>query len=300
LYRQQDTAENEHEVIPMYTTLIEPVELAEKIDDPNWLLLDCRFDLARPEWGAGAFAEGHVPNALYAHLDRDLSSPVTPTSGRHPLPSHEAFLATLGRWGVDEKVQVVAYDQGNGAYASRLWWLVRWAGHTRVAVLNGGFAAWQQAALPVSQQTGVRLPRRFTPTHAPAEFVSTSRIADILAAGQLASGERALVDARAADRFAGRNETLDPVAGHIPGARNYPFMRNLDPRGRFLPAPTLRSQWLETLGGQAPSNAIAMCGSGVTACHNLLALEVAGLPGARLYAGSWSEWIRDAARPVER
>jgi thiosulfate/3-mercaptopyruvate sulfurtransferase len=300
LYRQQETAENEHEVIPMYTTLIEPAELAEKIDDLNWVVLDCRFDLARPQWGAGAYAEGHVPNALYAHLDGDLSSPVAPTSGRHPLPTREAFLATLGRWGIDEKAQVVAYDQSNGAYASRLWWLVRWAGHPRVAVLDGGFAAWQQAGLPVSKQPGVRQPRRFTPTHAPAAFVSTAEVAGILAAEQLVSGERALIDARAADRFAGQNETLDPVAGHIPGARNHPFMRNLDAQGRFLPAQTLRSQWLETLRGQTPSNAIAMCGSGVTACQNLLALEVAGLPGARLYAGSWSEWIRDAARPVER
>ena len=284
----------------MYTTLIEPAELAAHTNDPDWVILDCRFDLARPEWGAGAYTEGHVPNALYAHLERDLSSPVTATSGRHPLPASEAFFATLGRWGIDEKVQVVSYDQSNGAYASRLWWLVRWAGHARVAVLNGGFAAWQHAGLPVSQQPGVRQSRRFSPSHAPTGIVSTAELARILAAGQLASAERSLIDARSADRFAGQNEILDPVAGHIPGARNHPFARNLDAQGRFLPAHTLRSQWLETLRGQAPSDAIAMCGSGVTACQNLLALEVAGLPGARLYAGSWSEWIRDAARPVER
>jgi thiosulfate/3-mercaptopyruvate sulfurtransferase len=284
----------------MYTTLIEPAELAAHTADPNWVILDCRFDLARPEWGAGAYAEGHVPNALHAHLDRELSSPVTPTSGRHPLPASEAFLATLGTWGVDENVQVISYDQSNGAYASRLWWLVRWAGHTRVAVLNGGFAAWQHAGLPISKQPGVRQPRRFSRKSAPADFVSTAELADLLAAGQLVSGERSLIDARAADRFAGQNETLDPVAGHIPGATNHPFARNLDAHGRFLPAHTLRAQWLETLRGQAPSKVIAMCGSGVTACQNLLALEVAGLPGARLYAGSWSEWIRDAARPIER
>ncbi len=284
----------------MYTTLIEPAELAAHTDDPNWVVLDCRFDLTRPEWGAGAYAEGHVPNALYAHLERDLSSPVSATSGRHPLPAREALLATLGRWGIDNKVQVVSYDQNNGAYASRLWWLVRWAGHDSVAVLNGGFAAWQHAGLPLTKQPGVRQPRRFAPADARAAFVSTAELADILATGQLASGASSLIDARAADRFAGQNETLDPVAGHIPGARNHPFVRNLDAQGRFLPAATLRSQWLETLGGQAPSKAVAMCGSGVTACQNLLALEVAGLPGARLYAGSWSEWIRDAARPVER
>ena len=288
----------------MYTTLIEPVELASHIDDPDWVVLDCRFDLARPEWGEGEYARGHVPNALYAHLDRDLSSPVSATSGRHPLPSREAFFATLGRWGVDSKVQVVAYDQGNGAYASRLWWLTRWAGHGHVAVLNGGFTAWQrpaapqQSGLPVSKQPGVRQPRSYSASHAPAEFVTTAEVAAMQAAGQLHSGERVLVDARAADRFAGQNETLDPVAGHIPGARNHPFLRNIDAQGRFLPAASLRSLWLETLRSQASSNAIAMCGSGVTACHNLLALEVAGLTGARLYAGSWSEWITDPARPI--
>ena len=285
----------------MYTTLIEPAELAPHTNDPNWVSVDCRFDLTRPEWGRGEYALGHVPNALYAHLDRDLSSPVTATSGRHPLPSREAFLATLGRWGVDREVQVVAYDQGNGVYASRLWWLTRWAGHAHVAVLNGGFTAWRQlAGLPVSKQPGVRQPRSYSANHAPAEFVTTAEVAAMQAAGQLHSGERVLVDARAADRFAGQNETLDPVAGHIPGARNHPFMRNVDAQGRFLPAASLRSQWLETLRSQAPSNTIAMCGSGVTACHNLLALEIAGLTGARLYAGSWSEWIRDAARPIER
>lgn len=284
----------------MYTTLIEPAELSPHANDPNWVVLDCRFDLARPAWGEEEFARGHVPNALYAHLDRDLSSPVTPTSGRHPLPSREAFLGALERWGVDEEAQIVAYDQGPGAYASRLWWLARWAGHTRVAVLNGGFAAWQQAGLAVSKQPGVRQQKRYSRSHKAAEFVTTTEVAALQSGGKLQSGESVLVDARAADRFAGQNETLDPVAGHIPGARNHPFMGNLDAQGRFLPAATLRSRWLETLRGQSPSKTIAMCGSGVTACHNLLALEVAGLTGARLYAGSWSEWIRDAGHPTER
>jgi thiosulfate/3-mercaptopyruvate sulfurtransferase len=283
----------------MYMTLIESPELAAHISDTDWVVLDCRFELARPEWGANAYAEAHVPNAIYAHLDRDLSSPVTSTSGRHPLPRAEAFAATLDRWGIDENVQVVAYDQSNGAYASRLWWLLRWVGHIRVAVLNGGFAAWQQAGLPVGKQPGVRQPRRFTPNRAQAGVVSTVELERILGAGQLATGERTLIDARSADRFAGQNETIDPVAGHVPGASNHPFAHNLDAQGRFLPVHVLRSKWLETLRGQAPATAIAMCGSGVTACHNLLALEVAGLPGAQLYAGSWSEWIRDAARPIE-
>jgi thiosulfate/3-mercaptopyruvate sulfurtransferase len=282
----------------MYTTLIEPSQLAEHTADPDWVIVDCRFELTRPDWGAGEYAQGHVPNAIYAHLDRDLSGPVTSTSGRHPLPVVEAFVATLSRWGVDEAAQVVAYDQSNGAYASRLWWLLRWVGHGPVAVLNGGFAAWQQAGLPVSQQPGVRQARRFAPKPARGGVLTTAEVQKIQAAGLLASGARSLVDARGADRFAGRNETIDPVAGHVPGAINHPFARNLDAQGRFLPPQVLRSQWLETLRGQAPSEVIAMCGSGVTACHNLLALEAAGLTGAQLYAGSWSEWIRDAARPI--
>jgi thiosulfate/3-mercaptopyruvate sulfurtransferase len=283
----------------MYTTLIDASELAAHTDDTNWAVLDCRAELARPEWGADVYAEGHIPNAIYAHLDRDLSSPVTSTSGRHPLPLGEAFVATLSRWGIDESMQVVAYDQGNGAYASRLWWLLRWVGHSRVAVLNGGFAAWQHAGLPVTKQPSVRQPRRFAAKRSQGSVVSTVELERLLATGQLASGQRTLIDARSADRFAGENETIDPVTGHVPGARNHPFAHNLDAQGRFLPAQVLRSKWLETLRGQAPAQAIAMCGSGVTACHNLLALEVAGLPGAQLYAGSWSEWIRDAARPVE-
>jgi thiosulfate/3-mercaptopyruvate sulfurtransferase len=283
----------------MYTTLIEPSELATHIDDADWAVLDCRFELSRPDWGASAYGEGHIPNAIYAHLDRDLAGPVSPASGRHPLPALEAFVATLGRWGIDENVQVVAYDQNNGAHAARLWWLLRWVGHVQVAVLNGGFAAWQQSGLPVSKQPGVRQLRRFGVRPARTGVVSTVELQKLQAGGQLATGERPLIDARSAERFAGQNETIDPVAGHIPGAHNHPFMQNVDARGRFLPAATLRSRWLETLRGQPPATAIAMCGSGVTACHNLLALEVAGLPGAQLYAGSWSEWIRDAAHPVE-
>jgi thiosulfate/3-mercaptopyruvate sulfurtransferase len=291
----------------MYTTLIEPAELAAPLSrsapaDADWTILDCRFDLARPDWGAGAYAAGHVPNALYAHLDRDLSGPVTPTSGRHPLPSVERLAETFGGWGIDDTVQVVVYDQGNGAFAARLWWLLRWAGHPRVAVLNGGFAAWQQAGLPTDTAPGARRPRVFTPHPGAANtVVSTAELERLLDAGALETGASMLVDARGADRFAGENETIDPVAGHIPGARNHPFLRNVDARGRFLPAEELRERWRTTLGGEtSAARAIAMCGSGVTACHNVLALEVAGLPGARLYAGSWSEWIRDADRPVAR
>lgn len=248
----------------MYTTLIEAGELAARLAGSagatgDWMILDCRFDLARPDWGASAYATGHVPNALYAHLDRDLSGPVTPVSGRHPLPSIERLAETFGRWGIDHTVQVVAYDQGNGAYAARLWWLLRWAGHRKVAVLNGGFAAWQQAGLPVDTVPGVRQPRVFTPRLATNAVVTTAELERLLAAGALEPGasteasarKSMLVDARSADRFAGENETIDPVAGHIPGARNQPFLRNVDARGRFLTAAELQG----ALAGDARSAA---------------------------------------------
>jgi thiosulfate/3-mercaptopyruvate sulfurtransferase len=284
----------------MPTTLIEPAALAAHLADPDWAIVDCRFDLARPEWGALAWAAGHIPNALYAHLDRDLSGPRSALTGRHPLPEIAALSATFGRWGIDKEVQVVAYDQGAGAYAARLWWLLRWLGHRQVAVLDGGFAAWEGAGLALETAATVRAPRRFTAAPAAGLVVTTAALAPAVAAGALTRGELTLVDARSADRFAGQNETLDPVAGHIPGARNHPFSGNLDAHGRFLSAPELRRCWADTLRERPAATLIAMCGSGVTACHNLLALEAAGLAGARLYAGSWSEWIRDPALPVAR
>ncbi len=282
----------------MYTTLIEPHELAAQLGNPDWAILDCRFDLARPAWGADSFRAGHIPGALHADLERDLSGPVTPATGRHPLPAMAALADTLGRLGIDAHVQVVAYDQGPGAYAARLWWLARWLGHRAVAVLNGGMAAWQRAGLPVSTADEQRAPRRLVPQPAAERIVTSGEIAAWLASGALARGAPLLVDARSADRFAGANETLDPVAGHVPGARNHPFARNHDADGRWLPPEELRRMWRATLAGRDPATLISMCGSGVTACHNLLALEAAGLPGARLYAGSWSEWIRDPGHAV--
>jgi thiosulfate/3-mercaptopyruvate sulfurtransferase len=303
----------------MPTTLIEPAELAASLERPDysalrasplrgrppgvikdWAIVDCRFELTRPGWGEEDYTHSHIPGAVYAHLDRDLSGPVEPHTGRHPLPTLEKLAATLGRWGIDQRTQVIAYDQGNGAYAARLWWLLRWAGHREIAVLNGGFAAWQRAGLPVSAEPGARPARNFVPESSRVGFVNVAELERLVASGALSSGRAMLIDARGADRFAGENETIDPIAGHIPGARNLPFTGNLDAQGRFLAAGPLRHRWQQTLGTTPPREAIAMCGSGVTACHNLLAMEVAGLGGARLYAGSWSEWIRDPARPLSR
>jgi thiosulfate/3-mercaptopyruvate sulfurtransferase len=205
---------------------------------------------------------------------------------------------TFGRFGIDAGVQVVAYDQGPGAYAARLWWLLRWLGHGRVAVLNGGFAAWERARLPVSTVPRARPPRRFEAHPNRGWVVTTEAIEAALASGALARAEPLLIDARGADRFAGENETIDPVAGHIPGAHNHPFGGNVDALGQFRSPAELRRAWGASLRGRPPAAVVAMCGSGVTACHNLLALEVAGLSGARLYPGSWSEWIRDPSHAV--
>ncbi len=284
----------------MAATLIDAAGLARHLGDEDWLSIDCRFDLARPAWGAQAFAAGHIPGALYAHLDHELSGPRTAANGRHPLPDPVALAATFGRFGIDARVQVVAYDQGPGAYAARLWWLLRWLGHERVAVLDGGYAAWERAGLPVASEPGARPPRRFEPRAAAQRVTSTAELAAALGRGDLARGAPLLIDARSADRFAGENETIDPIAGHVPGAHNHPFAGNLDAHGRFLPPAELRRAWTAALRGRPPDAVVAMCGSGVTACHNLLALELAGLPGAQLYAGSWSEWIRDPARAVAR
>jgi thiosulfate/3-mercaptopyruvate sulfurtransferase len=276
-----------------YTTLIQATELAEAPGRSAWLILDCRFDLAKPGWGEAAYAEGHLPGARYAHLDRDLSSPVTAASGRHPLPDPAQFAAQAGQWGVDKATQVVAYDQGNGMYAARAWWLFRWLGHARVAVLDGGLAAWSAAGLPLTRAVREREPCEFIAQPDAGRWVDAGTLQRALGAGDVR-----LADARGADRFAGQNETIDPVAGHVPGAINHPFTRNLDDHGRFLSRLALRERWNATLDGRKPAEMVAMCGSGVSACHNLLALEHAGLPGARLYAGSWSEWIRDPSRPV--
>lgn len=278
-----------------YTTLIEPAELAAHLADPVWVVVDCRFELSTPTAGSRQYADGHIPGARYAHLDADLSGPVTARTGRHPLPAPERFARTLGDWGIDNSSQVVVYDDASGALAARLWWMLRWVGHRKVAVLNGGLKAWVSAGHPLSNRMPVVTPTTFNPTVDNGAAVS---VEDVIKG--LASGTLVLVDARARDRFAGQNETLDPVAGHVPGARNHPFASNLDAAGRFLTIAELREKWRAVLGETTPGVVVSMCGSGVTACHNLLALEASGHRGARLYPGSWSEWIKDEARRVEK
>lgn len=273
-----------------YTTVIDVEQLAARRDDPRWVLLDCRFELTNPAAGETAFAAAHLPGAQYAHLDRDLAAPASATSGRHPLPAPESFQALARRWGIGSDSQIVCYEQTTGMFAARAWWLFRWLGHRNVAVLDGGLAAWTTAGLPLTSNVASRTAGDFLARPRPDFFVGVDAV--------LHSG--CLVDARSADRFSGENVAMDPVAGHVPGARNHHYARNVGPDGRMLAPATLRANWLATLGETPASGLVAMCGSGVSACLNLLALEIAGLPGGKLYPGSWSEWIKDPTRPVER
>lgn len=275
-----------------FHTLVSAAQLAAHIDDPGWKIFDCRHDLADPEFGRRAYRERHIPNAQFLHLDRDLSGPVTGRNGRHPLPDPVLLAAKLARGGVANDTQVVGYDDAGNMYAVRLWWLLRWLGHDKVAVLDGGLPAWVRAGYALTDAP---------PKVEPAAFEWRLRERPVETAyieAHLGQPDLLLLDARAADRFRGENETLDPVAGHIPGAVNRPFRSNLTPDGRFKPAAQLAREFKELLRGQPAEQVVAYCGSGVTACHNLLALEIAGLRGARLYPGSWSEWCSDRGRPV--
>lgn len=277
-----------------HTTLVSAGELAARLADPDWLVADCRFELADRDAGARAWRAGHIPGAIHADLERDLSAPVTRETGRHPLPPIDVFAATLSRWGMTGHTQVVAYDAGNGMFAARLWWMLRFMGHDAVAVLDGGYAAWLAGGYPVSDAAVTRPPGRFVARPRRAMVCDAVDVTEALASGEV------LVDLRAAERFAGQVEPLDTVAGHVPGAVNLPFQLNLDEHGRFRSPAALAELWRARTGAAGGSGLICMCGSGVTACQGLLALEVAGRPGGRLYAGSWSEWIRDPARPVAR
>jgi thiosulfate/3-mercaptopyruvate sulfurtransferase len=275
------------------TTLIDVASLAALKPD-EVLIVDCRFDLADPEQGERDYRAGHIPGAVFASLDRDLSdlSRQDQGLGRHPLPLPRAFNERLGRWGWRPGLQVVSYDAGSGALAAaRLWWLLRLAGVRDVAVLDGGYAAWRAAGQPVETDT----PRR-TPTTVQLDYDAGQVLLDH---ASLQTPGRVLLDARAAPRYRGEVEPLDRAAGHVPGARNRPYSDNLSADGRFKPPAQLREEFGAVLGSAAPASVVHMCGSGVTACHNLLAMEHAGLAGSRLYAPSWSGWVSDPARPVQ-
>ena len=277
-----------------FTTLVSAAELHAHLDAPAWIVFDCRHDLADTEAGRRAYATAHIPGARFMHLDEDLSGAKTGSNGRHPLPDPTRFAQHLAALGMRNDMQAVAYDAQGGIFAARLWWMLRWTGHTAVAVLDGGLPAWLEAGFAVSPAA---------PNISRGDFQAAPGISPVdLPAIQSGLGKSTLqlIDARAPDRFRGENETLDPVGGHIPGARNRFFKDNLGADGCFKSRDALRAEFSAVLGAAKATDIVHQCGSGVTACHNLLAMDIAGLPGSQLYPGSWSEWCSDASRPVER
>jgi thiosulfate/3-mercaptopyruvate sulfurtransferase len=274
--------------------LISPGELRERLEDPSLAIVDCRHDLADPKAGERAFLAARIPGARFAHLDRDLSDLTRRGHGRHPLPAAERFAAVLARLGIGPATQVVAYDADAGQYAARLWWMCRALGMPQPLLLDGGLAAWVGAGLPLASGEPLVPPPRppWKARYAEGSYLETAALLPLLAEDRVL-----LLDARARERFRGEVEPIDPVAGHIPGARNRPFGENLQ-GGRFKDPGQLRAEFAALLGGRPAAEVVHMCGSGVTACHNLLAMELAGLPGSRLYADSWSGWIGDRRRAV--
>jgi len=273
-----------------FKTLVDVDTLARHLDDPHWVIVDCRFDLADTGAGRRAYQDAHIPGAVYADLDHDLSGPPLSDHGRHPMPSPAALIDTFRRLGITSASQVVAYDDAAGAIAARLWWLLRYLGHTRVALLDGGWQVWRESGL--TSAGGVE-------NCAAADFHGQPRARWLVTATEVDQAPL-LIDARAPERFRGEIEPLDPVAGHIPGAVNYSYALNLDRDGCFLPRTELRARLLDVLGDTPVEETVFYCGSGVTACHNLLALAHADLGAGRLYAGSWSDWCGDRSRPVAR
>jgi thiosulfate/3-mercaptopyruvate sulfurtransferase len=273
--------------------LVTTQELARHLDDPRWLVFDTRHDLLDPAKGPAAYAAGHIPGAYFLHVDHDLAGPRTGSNGRHPLPDVRQFAARMNERGVTPDSQVVVYDDMGGNFAVRLWWMLRWLGHERVALLDGGYPKWLKEGLPVATavphaRSGAFSPRPRLGATVDAPFVERFREDPAVR----------LLDARAPERFKGLQEPIDPVAGHVPGAVNRFWQKNLQADGTFKTAQALREEFTAALGDASPEHAVHMCGSGVTACHNIFAMALAGLPGGRLYPGSWSEWCADPARPV--
>jgi thiosulfate/3-mercaptopyruvate sulfurtransferase len=276
-----------------FTTLVTVEQLKEHLEDPAWRVIDVRHDLMDVDAGPRAYKAGHIPGAVFAHTDDDLSGRKTGRNGRHPLPDRDDVVQAFRRWGVDDDTQVVAYDANGGNFAVRLWWLARWLGHPQVAVLDGGWPRWLARTGLSSVEVPARVSGRFTDRSSSMPLVRAEDVAR-----NLDTRERLVLDARTPERYRGEQEPIDPVAGHIPGARNRPWQRNLEADQTFKSPQALRQEFETALGSTAPARVIHHCGSGVTACHNLLAMEIAGLAGSALYAGSWSEWIADPARPV--
>ena len=283
-----------------FTTRIDTSMLAGHLSDPAWIPVDCRFRLDDSAWGQDEYGTAHIPGAWYAHLDRDLSGVKTGANGRHPLPDAAAFRAFAARLGISPGVQVVAYDQDVGVFASRLWWLLRWSGHDGVAVLDGGFAKWTREGRPTASGRKEAGGPGYETWPASATANEHAVFSSEAVASRVHDPGWTLLDARAPERYRGESEPLDRVPGHIPGAVNRFYKANLQEDGTFLSREELRAGLQAAIGDAAPQQVICYCGSGVTACHNLLAMEHAGLPGAKLYPGSWSEWSSDPQRPVER
>lgn len=277
----------------MFTTLITTEELAANLQDPEWVIVDCRFDLMDKEWGEEEYAQFHIPGAVFAHQERDLCSPVTPTTGRHPLPDPDTFVATLRRLGINNSNQVVVYDTTGGGMAARLWFLLKYYGHDAVALLDGGLPAWVSENRSTMEGVETRQPGKFTGTPRAKMVVTTDEVKNIVK-----EKGRALIDSRSPERFRGEVEPIDTVAGRIPGALNRFYGDNLDHNGYFKPPQTLNEAFKQVLGSIKPEHAVVYCGSGTTACHNLVAMAHAGLPMAKIYIGSWSEWIRDPENPI--
>jgi thiosulfate/3-mercaptopyruvate sulfurtransferase len=276
-----------------YTTLISAENLYLNLDNSNWVIFDCRFSLADADTGAKAYRKGHIANARYAHLNNDLSSAATSQTGRHPLPDFSLLAKKLGLWGAGNPSQIVVYDDAGDAFAGRFWWLLRCLGHERVAVLDGGIKHWLRQGYPITTRLPTIKPASFRAYLNTNQWLNAAQVRDSLAAKAIK-----LIDARTPERYRGEQEPIDPVAGHVPGALNRPFQLNLNGQGLFLSADELRRQFIQLLGDTPASKSVHMCGSGVTACHNLLAMEYAGLPGSKLYAGSWSDWISNKNRSV--
>lgn len=278
-----------------YTTLISTQTLHQQLNNPDWIIVDCRFSLADTEAGGQAYRHGHIPNSRYADLNKDLSSAITDFTGRHPLPDFALLAKKLGDWGITNTSQVVVYDDAGGAFAGRLWWLLRCMGHDKVALLDGGIKQWQKQGLPITTTLPTIKPATFRPYLNMAAWLNAVQVQNSLARKAIC-----LIDARTSERYRGEQEPIDPVAGHIPYALNRAFQLNLDSNGLFLSAEQLREQFKQLIGTSAPEQVVHYCGSGVTACHNLLAMEHAKLTGSKLYAGSWSEWIRNKNRAVAK